>query len=102
MNPDAVTKPTRTVWAFAFKESRNKSHEVIVKEMRRNLKLASKFRRIELTNERSECFCTATRTKSKNISEADVLKGLWVSPIRRGCDQREQSLSGMTKRINTP
>ena len=29
--------------------------------------------------------------KSKNINGVDVFKGLWVSPIRKGCDRREQS-----------
>ena len=31
--------------------------------------------------------------KSKNINEVDVLNGLWVRPMRRGCDRREQSFS---------
>ena len=29
--------------------------------------------------------------KSKNINSVDVFKGLWVRPMRRGCDRREQS-----------
>jgi hypothetical protein len=29
--------------------------------------------------------------KATNINCVDVFKGLWVRPMRRGCDRREQS-----------
>jgi murein L,D-transpeptidase YcbB/YkuD len=53
LNPDGVTKPARTVRVF-YCEVRQECHEVAMNEMRLNLKLASKFRRISFKNEQSE------------------------------------------------
>ena len=38
--------------------------------------------------------------KSKNINSVDVFKGLWVRPMRKGCDRREQSFRQLRKRCD--